>query len=61
MCSHNKDLVLADSGMERIFLEDFSLWSKVLIWKGKKDTTEKPHPLQPLPQNATPKQRNEPL
>lgn len=32
--NHNKNLVLADSGMERIFLEDFSLWSKVLIWIG---------------------------
>ena len=27
--NHNKNLVLADSGMERIFLEDFSLLSKV--------------------------------
>lgn len=32
--NHNKNLVLADSGMEGIFLEDFSLWSKVLIWIG---------------------------
>lgn len=32
--NHNKNLVLADSGMERIFLEDFSLLSKVLILAG---------------------------
>lgn len=32
--SHNKNLILSDSGMERIFLENFSLWSKVLIWVG---------------------------
>lgn len=32
--NHNKNLVLADSGMERIFLEDFSLLTKVLILAG---------------------------